>query len=126
MPTTDRATAAEPADAGLTATAQLNGCRDAEDYFRLLGVDFDPAVLAVNRLHILRAFGQELARLTDTDGSPTEDPDTAVREALRRSYAAFTSATALDHRLFRVLREHAPRDVIRLDAVLPEPPGEGR
>lgn len=125
MPTTDRA-AAGPAHAGLTATAQLDGCRDAEDYFRLLGVDYDPTVLAVNRLHILRAFGQELARLTAADGSPTEDPDTAVREALRRSYAAFTSTTALDHRLFRVLREHAPRNVIRLDAVLPESPGEGR
>jgi nitrogenase-stabilizing/protective protein len=136
VPTTEHVTvsaatpAADPAATPATDLAtRLAGCRDAEDYFRLLGVDHDPAVLAVNRLHILRAFGRELDRITDVE--PGDVPATAerdrareaaLREALERSYATFTRSTALDHRLFQVLRDRAPGSFVPLDAVLPDPP----
>jgi hypothetical protein len=49
----------------------------AEDLFALLGVAFDPAVLAVHRVAILRRFGQEVAvlerrrpRLTEVERRP--------------------------------------------------------
>jgi nitrogenase-stabilizing/protective protein len=115
--TTDHRT--RGAGSGLSATERLTECRDAEDYFRLLDLDFDPAVLSVNRLHILRAFGHELATLTAGHG--TDAPDEAVRAALRRSYETFRDSTSLDHRLFRVLQDHTPREVIGPDSIQPDP-----
>jgi nitrogenase-stabilizing/protective protein len=117
--TTDEHGPEPDTSAGASVAARLAECRDAEDYFRLFGVEADPAVLAVNRLHILRAFGRELSRLT-AEGGPGPSAD-AVREALTRSYDTFRESTALDHRLFRVLRDHAPRQVIGLDSIPTDP-----
>ena len=86
-------------------------CRTAEEYFAVLGVDYDPRVLEVNRLHILRYFAGEVARI-DRDVAGPDDPDrrlVAYRAALRLSHQAFVGASALDHRLFGVLRDRAPR-----------------
>ncbi|WP_242424038.1 nitrogenase-stabilizing/protective protein NifW, partial [Frankia sp. EI5c] len=43
--------------------AEFRRCSTAEQYFDLLGVDYDPRVVAVNRLHILRYFAGEIANL---------------------------------------------------------------
>ena len=39
---------------------QLNKASSAEDFFALLGVDYDPKLVNVARLHILRRMGQYL------------------------------------------------------------------
>jgi nitrogenase-stabilizing/protective protein len=97
-------TAAEPPvpAAGLSWYA---GCRDAEDWFAALDVPYDPQVLAVGRLHVLRLFGREL-RTVDA-GAPG-----ALRAALERSYQALVDAGPLDHRVFKVLRDRAPRQFV--------------
>jgi nitrogenase-stabilizing/protective protein len=85
--------------------AVLAECRDAEDYFRLLGVEYDEQVLAVGRLHILKLFGAELA----VDGADAAAADLArCRAALERAYAALVSDGPLGHRVFKVLRDRAP------------------
>ncbi|WP_018637082.1 nitrogenase-stabilizing/protective protein NifW [Parafrankia elaeagni] len=90
--------------------AEFRRCSTAEQYFELLDVDYDPRVVAVNRLHILRYFADEIATLHgDAAGSP--EPEELLRDyraALIRAYDAFTTATALDHRLFKVLKDRAP------------------
>jgi nitrogenase-stabilizing/protective protein len=48
------------------------------------------------------------------------DPRVRYREALRRAYTAFTTAGALDHRVFRVLQERAPRNFVPLHLVAVE------
>jgi nitrogenase-stabilizing/protective protein len=96
------------------------GCRDAEDYFRVLGVEYDERVLAVGRLHILKLFGRELAGFTP---SGEERDLVACRAALERAYQALLQAGPLHHRVFRVLAERAPgqfvaeADVLFEDAV---------
>ncbi|CUU55244.1 nitrogenase-stabilizing/protective protein [Parafrankia irregularis] len=90
--------------------AEFRRCSTAEQYFELLDVDFDPRVVAVNRLHILRYFAGEIAGLHDAEAG-SQSPEELLRhyrEALIRSYEAFTTATALDHRLFKVLKDRAP------------------
>jgi nitrogenase-stabilizing/protective protein len=83
----------------------LAECRDAEDYFRVLGVEYDERVLAVGRLHILKLFGCELAGFNPTG----EDVDlVACRAALERAYAALLEAGPLQHRVFKVLADRAP------------------
>ena len=92
--------------------AQFHRCTTAEEYFALLDVSYDPQIVAVNRLHILRYFSREL---TGIDLTGTEHPDRVLatcRQALERAYQAFTTATALDHRLFKVLQDHAPQAMV--------------
>lgn len=83
----------------------LAECRDAEDYFRMLGVEYDERVLAVGRLHILKLFGQELSGFVASGESRDL---VACRAALERAYRALTEAGPLQHRLFKVLAEHVP------------------
>jgi nitrogenase-stabilizing/protective protein len=102
-----------------SATERLDAFRraaTAEEYFAVLGITYDPRVLAVNRLHILRHFGAQAARIDQqhAGGAGTgraaaaETILAAYRRALQISYQAFTSSGALDHRLFKVLRDYAP------------------
>ncbi|MBX6388940.1 MAG: nitrogenase-stabilizing/protective protein NifW [Frankia sp.] len=90
---------------------QFQRCSTAEEYFSLLDVPYDPRVVNVHRLHILRYFAQQLEEL-HARCQATDSPEHVLgsyRDALIRSYQAFTTGTALDHRLFKVLRDHAPR-----------------
>jgi nitrogenase-stabilizing/protective protein len=98
---------------------RFRDCRNAEDYFLLLQVPFDPKVLNVHRLHILRHFANQLIDLHNHRAEP-EDPDRVLadyRAALIRSYREFTESTALDHRLFKVLADRAPGAFIPLSEV---------
>ncbi|SBW24764.1 MULTISPECIES: nitrogenase-stabilizing/protective protein NifW [Protofrankia] len=104
---------------GTERLAQFRRCGTAEDYFQALDVPFDPRVVAVNRLHILRHFSPAVARI-DAENSSPEDRLAAYRAALVASYEAFTTATALDHRLFKVLADRAPQAFVAVDTVTVE------
>lgn len=106
-------TNATTGSAGLTEAEiidRMRRCASAEEYFDLLDVPYDVRVLDVNRLHILRRFALEIESLPSTVAAvPPAQAVTRYREALRRSYQAFVTGTALDHRLFKVLRDRAPQ-----------------
>ncbi|KLL12566.1 hypothetical protein FrCorBMG51_04340 [Protofrankia coriariae] len=99
--------------------ARFRQCATAEDYFQALDVPFDPKVVAVNRLHILRHFSRAVAR-TDAENPAPGERLAAYRAALVASYEAFTTAGALDHRLFKVLADRAPQAFVALDTVTVE------
>ena len=110
---------------GATAADRLlafERCQTAEEYFAVLDVPYDPRLVSVNRLHILRHFAGQLAELRLPPAAPAASgsPDRLLgsyRDALIRSYQAFTTATALDHRLFKVLRDRAPRAFVPAAAI---------
>jgi nitrogenase-stabilizing/protective protein len=122
----------EPAVTALVGTepavtdlgTRLLACRDAEDYFAVLDVPFDPQVLRVNRLHVLRLFGpalqEYLAAPADAEGQAAGEAAGRLRAALAAAHEAFTQSTALDHRLFKVLQDHTPRGFVPLDGVTVE------
>jgi nitrogenase-stabilizing/protective protein len=114
------AVGAAEVDGGGHATTLL-ACRNAEDYFAALDVPFDPQVLRVNRLHILRMFGPALQAYLA--GPMDDEPQAAerLRSALATAHDTFTSSTALDHRLFKVLQDRAPRGFVSLGSVTVEP-----
>jgi nitrogenase-stabilizing/protective protein len=102
---------------GTQLRSRLLACRDAEDYFALLDVPYDPLVMRVNRLHILRLFGAALHDFLATPVDAETQAAQQLREALLAAHDAFTSATALDHRLFKVLQDRAPRGFVPLETV---------
>jgi nitrogenase-stabilizing/protective protein len=83
---------------------QLNRTSTAEDFFSLLGVDFDPKLLNVARLHILRRMGQYLV---SEDFAGVSNADVAVRckAVLEQAYQDFVESSPLDQRVFKVLKE---------------------
>lgn len=85
----------------------------AEEYLDFFEIPYDPAVVNVNRLHILKRFAGYLAEADAESAAAGAEADPAerlarCRDALARAYRDFVAGTALDYRLFKVLREHAP------------------
>jgi nitrogenase-stabilizing/protective protein len=90
--------------------ARLNHASAAEEFFTLLGVDYDPKLVNVARLHILRRMGQYLAG-EDFAGAADEAVAERCRAVLERAYADFVASSPIDQRVFKVLK----------DAVAPQP-----
>lgn len=90
--------------------SQLSKAAAAEEFFDLLGVKYDPKIVNVARLHILRRMGQYLA--SENLNAAT---DAAVAErckaVLERAYLDFVASSPIDQRVFKVLK----------DAVAPQP-----
>lgn len=90
--------------------AQLHEASAAEEFFALLGVEYDPKVVNVARLHILRRMGQYLAG-EDFAGASDADVTARCKAVLERAYADFVASSPIDQRVFKVLK----------DAVVPKP-----
>jgi nitrogenase-stabilizing/protective protein len=97
-------------DSGSSILEQLNKAAAAEDFFALLGVDFDPRVVNVARLHILRRMGQYLAG-ENFAGVPEGAVAARCKTVLEKAYADFVASSPIDQRVFKVLK----------DAVAPAP-----
>ncbi|EIM31020.1 nitrogenase stabilizing/protective protein NifW [Microvirga lotononidis] len=104
--------------------AQLEGLSAAEEFFAVLGVPYDPKVLNVSRLHIMKRMGQYLA---EEDFSDLPDQVIAARACatLERAYEDFATSSPLTHRVFKVLKDHDPdkpatpgRTFVPFDSVL--------
>ena len=83
---------------------QLNKASPAEDFFALLGVDYDPKHLNVVRLHILRRMGQYLVS-EDFAGLADEVVTERCKAVLEQAYADFLASSPLDQRVFKVLKD---------------------
>jgi nitrogenase-stabilizing/protective protein len=95
---------------GLTMSAldDLARLSSAEDFFTHLGVAFDPAVVRVSRLHILRRMGQYLRGL-EQDGAFAGKSDDEIKalcaEHLAQAYQDFVESTPIEQRLFKVHKD---------------------
>jgi len=86
---------------------QLKSLESAEAFFQFLEVPYDPQVLGVARLHILKRMGQGLAQ---RDFSQIDDAEVraAARAILTSAYKEFSEGVPLNRRLFKVLKDHDP------------------
>jgi nitrogenase-stabilizing/protective protein len=85
---------------------QLNKASSAEDFFALLGVDYDPKVVSVVRLHILRRMGQYLVGAREElVGLSEGDVAARCKAFLEQAYADFLEKSPLDERVFKVLKD---------------------
>ncbi len=82
----------------------------AEDFLTHYGIAFDPAVVAVNRLHILQRFHQLLAAAGEL---PSEAEARYQHEAalLGRAYTDFVHSDARTEKVFRVVQRTEPAAV---------------
>ncbi|AZO19320.1 nitrogenase stabilizing/protective protein NifW [Mesorhizobium sp. M1E.F.Ca.ET.045.02.1.1] len=104
--------------------ARLKGLSAAEDFFAALGVSYEPKVLNVSRLHIMKRMGQYLAA-EDFSDLPDRVIAARARATLERAYEDFATSSPLAHRVFKVLKDHDPdkpatpgRTFVPFDSVL--------
>lgn len=103
---------------------RLKGLSAAEEFFAVLRVSYDPKVLNVSRLHIMKRMGQYLAE-EDFFDLPDQVIAARARAMLERAYEDFATSSPLKHRVFKVLQDHDPdnpatpaRTFLPLDSVL--------
>ena len=92
----------------LTLNEALEELESAEDFLNYFGIEFDAAVVHVNRLHILQRYHNYLAQagaLPDSD----EAQRSVDRELLTRAYQDFVTSDALTEKVFKVFHMHEPQ-----------------
>ena len=72
----------------------------AEEFFQYLGVAYEPSVINVARLHILKRMGQYLA--AETAQGSDDELRARCAEHLRAAYADFVARTPIEARVFKV------------------------
>lgn len=84
--------------------AQIGRLSSAEDIFAYLALPYDPAVLNVSRLHIMKRFGGYLSK-ADFAGMEAPEIRLACRETLLRAYEDFIESTPLKEKVFKVFHD---------------------
>lgn len=101
----------------MTALAQFNQITDAEAYFEFFGLAYDPQIVNINRLHILRKFSQLIA---DADQSSAEQSEQqqlqTYRQALQAAYSVFTISSSVEQKLFKVFQDR-PKNIVMLSEI---------
>ena len=80
---------------------ELGQLSSAEDFFIALDLVYDPAVVNVARLHILRRMGQYLHG-DDLDGLDDDAARHACRSHLEAAYQDFVRSSPIAERVFKV------------------------
>jgi len=94
---------------------QLKALSSAEDFLHFFAVPFDPAVVNVSRLHILKRFFQYL-RQQDTQ-TPVDELQlfTTYRNLLARAYEDFVQSTPAQEKVFKVFQDVGGRQHVSID-----------
>jgi nitrogenase-stabilizing/protective protein len=87
----------------MTVLEQLAKLSSAEDFFRYLDVAYDPAVLNVARLHILKRMGEYLRNASD-EADETK-ARAFFRSHLERAYLDFVNSSPIKERVFKVHKD---------------------
>lgn len=88
----------------------LEELSSAEDFLEYFGVSYDPAVVHVNRLHILQRFHDYLGRVAEMPGDDAARR-TLYADQLSHAYSDFVASDARTEKVFKVFRMHEPFSV---------------
>jgi nitrogenase-stabilizing/protective protein len=86
----------------------LEELSSAEDFLDYFGIGYDPAVVHVNRLHILQRFHDYLSHVEEQPADSAERR-TLYADLLLGAYEDFVHSDARTERVFRVFRMQGPR-----------------
>ena len=94
----------------------LGNLSAAEEFFEVLKVPYEPSVVHVNRLHILKRFNQYLRTHKPEVGDM--EPDTqfrTCRELLVRAYGDFVRSTPAQEKVFKVFQDTDGQQHVGID-----------
>lgn len=100
-----------------TVLGKMSQFSAAEEFLDYLGVDYDRAVVDVNRLHILKRF-QQYIRMRRPPAGLAEDALRAhYRALLARAYGDFVHSNAAAEKVFKVFQDAAGVQRVSLDSL---------
>ncbi len=82
--------------------SELATLSSAEDFFIALDLPYDPAVLNVARLHIMRRMGQYLRDAGAAEQADDDEMRRACRAHLDAAYQDFLRSSPIQERVFKV------------------------
>jgi nitrogenase-stabilizing/protective protein len=82
----------------------------AEDFLNYFGVEYEPSVVHVNRLHILQRFHNYLA---EVENLPSDEQAlfSLYADLLRGAYEDFVKSDAATEKVFKVFHMNEPQQV---------------
>jgi nitrogenase-stabilizing/protective protein len=83
----------------------MEGFSAAEEFFDFLGVEYDPQVVHVNRLHILKRFQQYMGRDPLPEGLSEVDERAGYKKLLEMAYVDFVKSNASTEKVFKVFQD---------------------
>ena len=91
----------------LTLDEAMEDLVSAEDFLNYFGIEYEPSVVQVNRLHILQRFHNYLGKTTLSEN---EDARRVVYTTLlKQAYQDFVKSDALTEKVFKVFHMHEPQ-----------------
>ncbi|MFZ5491768.1 MAG: nitrogenase-stabilizing/protective protein NifW [Pseudomonadota bacterium] len=93
-----------------TVLEHMAGLSAAEEFFSYLDLPYDPQVMHVHRLHILKRFQQYLAA-TPPEATDEAGQRAACRALLARAHADFVQSTAAQEKVFKVFQDQEGKSV---------------
>lgn len=92
----------------LDRMAQLSA---AEEFFAFLDLSYEPQVVHVNRLHILKRFNQYLRITPELDGQDEAAQRAICRGLLARAHDDFVHSNAAQEKVFKVFQDQDGKSV---------------
>jgi nitrogenase-stabilizing/protective protein len=92
----------------------LSTLSSAEEFLNFLEVDYDPGVVNVKRLHILKRFNQYLAR-SEVRAETDLELKAQYRALLKQAYEDFVTSDAVTEKVFKVFQDAAGIKTYSLD-----------
>lgn len=96
----------------------LSTLSSAEEFLDFLKVPYDPQIVRVNRLHILKRFHDYIGQSGLPDGSSDDEAlGRAYAGALERAYGDFVHSSAVKEKVFKVFQRGDGKAFVPLAAI---------
>jgi nitrogenase-stabilizing/protective protein len=90
---------------------QIEGFSAAEEFFDFLEITYEPSVVHVNRLHILKRFNQYLARSPIPDDLDEASAKATLKAHLNQAYEDFVESSAQREKVFKVFQDQEAKSI---------------
>ncbi len=104
-------------------TQQLKLLSSAEDFLGFFGVPYEPSVVHVSRLHILKRFYQYIRQAPDLPEDNEQALYAVYRDLLVRAYSDFVRSTPAQEKVFKVFQEVNGEQHVALQSLKASLPG---
>jgi len=88
----------------------------AEEFLEFFGIEYQPSIVNVNRLHILKRFNQYLGRTPIPDEMDETSAWDTCKKLLTQAHDDFVSSTAAREKVFKVFQDQDGKS-IALDSI---------
>lgn len=90
---------------------QIEGFSAAEEFFDFFGIAYEPSVVHVNRLHILKRFNQYLSRSPLPEELDESSAKNTLKAHLNQAYEDFVDSSAQKEKVFKVFQDQETKSI---------------